>query len=124
MSTFDSTDLFGSGPCRFTVGPRGQQLALNSDVERDPTAEGSQAIGPLDGEVLVRGRLVGASDGDLATLVGVVAGKLGVVANLVDDHSTTYPDVTFISFAAADRTDRGRTVSLGYTARFLKFRGW
>jgi hypothetical protein len=124
MSTFDSADLFGSGPHRFSLGIRGQQLARNSDVTADPASAGLQAIGSLDGEVLVRGRLVAADDAGLQALIDAIAAKLDVESNLVDNHSNTYADVTFISFAAADRTDRGRDVSLGYTARFLKFRGW
>jgi hypothetical protein len=124
MSAFDSTDLLGSGPHRFAVGPRGRQLARNSDVEADPAAAGEQAIGPLDGEVIVRGRLVADDDGALALLVEAISAKLGVQASLVDNHGAVYADVTFVSFAAADRVDRGRRVSLGYLARFLKFGGW
>jgi hypothetical protein len=127
MSSFDSADLFGSGPHRFSLGPRGQQLALNIDTEASPTAAGLQAIGNLDGEVIVRGRLIAADDAALQTLIGAVAAKLTeppVVANLIDNHANTYSDVAFISFTQADRTDRARQVSLAYTARFLKFRGW
>lgn len=124
MSSFDSANLFGSGPHRFSVGPRGQQLARLSDIDDDPASAGSQAIGAADIDVLVRGRLIADDDADLQAQIDAISAKLNVQANLIDHHDHTYGDVTFISFAAADRTDRGRAVSLAYTARFVKFRGW
>jgi len=124
-SSFDSTDLFGSGPHRFLVRAFGEQLLHKADA--DPYAAGEQAIGKLDGEVLVRGRLVAADESGLWGLVDAIAAKLTdppLVADLVDLHGREFKDYSFISFTPRHPIDRGRTFSLAYEARFVHFGGW
>lgn len=127
MSSFAGEYIFDSGPHRVVVGARGEQLARSADVAGDPSVAGEQAVGPLDGQVLVRGRLVADTDDALTALVESIQAMLThppMVGDLIDNHSATLKDVSFVSFTPADRVDRGARVSLGYVARFVKFGGW
>ena len=124
-SSFDSTDLFGSGPHRFHLGPFGQQIIQRTTL--DPGQAGTQAIGPLDADIRVRGRLVADDDSALWSLINTIAAKLTdppTVANLNDLHGHSFKDFAFISFTPADRIDRGSKVSMAYEARFIHFGGW
>jgi hypothetical protein len=127
MSSFDGSDLFGSGPHRFHIGPRGDELRAMMIVNGDPSQAGLQTVGPLDADILVRGRLIADSDAALQALLSTISTKLAdppVTSDLEDNHATTYSGFSFISFTPADRIDRGAKVSLAYTARFTKFGGW
>ena len=124
-SSFNSADLFNSGPHRFHVGPRGDQLIEHTVL--DPTSPGRQAIGPLDAVVTVRGRLVAGSDEDLWTLIKNIEDQLNdppTTADLVDSHDHTFKDMSFISFTPLSPFERGRDVSVPYEALFTHFGGW
>jgi hypothetical protein len=123
-SSFDSTDLFNSGPHRFHLGPFGEQLLLSATI--DPTTAGYQAIGHLDALVTVRGRLIADDDAALWALIDAIADKLThppLAADLVDHHGHEFKEFAFVSFTPSDRTDRGQRVSLAYEAKFMKFGG-
>lgn len=85
---------------------------------------GSQPIGPLEIAVIVTGRLVADTESNLWALRDAVAAQLTdppTTGDLVDDNGRTWPDMSFINFTPADRTDRGREISLAYEMTFLRF---
>lgn len=122
-SSFKGIDLFGSGPHRFAVGRQGQ--ALMSELFQPVPASGSLYVGLVELEVVVTGRLVGASESALWALRDAITDELldpPAPGELIDLHGRAWADVSFVKFTPGDRTDRGRVVSLAYEARFMKFR--
>lgn len=122
-SSFKGLDLFGSGPHRFAVGRQGQ--AMTSELFAVPPASGSRYLGLVELEVTVVGRLVAASEAALWALRDAITVELldpPGPGTLIDHHGRSWADLSFVGFTPADRTDRGRVVSLAYQARFLKFR--
>lgn len=123
-SSYKSLDLFGSGPHRFAPAREGLFVVPNSSF--GSPAPGSTALGVLEREVVVRGRLVAATEGALWALRDAITALLvhpQQPGTLVDHHGRSWPNMTFITFTTADRTDRGRVVSLGYEARFREISG-
>ena len=122
-SSFKSLDLFGSGPHRFALGREGQAIA--SELFLPAPDSGSRYYGLVELEVVVRGRLIAASDAALWSLRDAISAQLlhpPSPGTLIDLHGRSWPDMSFIRFSPADRTDRGRATSLAYEARFLRFR--
>jgi hypothetical protein len=122
-STFKSLDLFNSGPHRFALARQGQ--ALQSELFATPPASGTRYLGLVELQVIITGRLIAANETALWTLRDAVTAQLldpPSPGTLIDPHGRTWTDMSFVTFIAADRTDRGRVVSLGYEARFVKFR--
>lgn len=122
-STFKGMDLFGSGPHRFSVGKEGLFTATNTEIQGTPTP-GTTELGLLELEVQVAGRLVAESESALWSLRDAITAELSspaVAGTLIDHHGRTWTDMTFVRFDPADRTDRGRRVSLGYRATFRRF---
>ncbi len=122
-SSFKGLDLFGSGPHRFSERPRGQTLARELSLG-NPT-NGTRYLGPLEVAVEVTGRLIGADDDDVWDLRDDIAAQLlnpPAPGTLVDHHGRTWTDMSFVLFEPADRTDRGRVVSLSYRALFIDFK--
>jgi hypothetical protein len=122
-SSFKSLDLFGSGPHRFAVGAQGQ--ALSSELFLPVPASGTLYHGPVELEVTISGRLVAASESALWTLRDAITAQLldpPAPGMLIDHHGREWADMSFVKFTPDDRTDRARAVSLGYKARFLRFR--
>ena len=121
-SSFKGLDLFGSGPHRFAAAKRGQ-LVL-SHLALDVFDAGSAPLGLLELDLIVRGRLVAASESDLWTLRDSVTAQLlhpPTPGTLVDLHGRTWADMSFISVQESDRVDRGRAWSVEYTAVFRRF---
>lgn len=121
-SSFLGEPIFDSGPHRFRRLPLGLQVV--PVMALDGVSPGSVALGNLELIIEVRGRLIGASDADLDTLTDAIASMLTYPptrGELIDHHGRTYENISFVRFEPADRTDRGRTVSLAYTARFVRF---
>jgi predicted nucleotidyltransferase len=122
MSSFNSLDLFGSGPHRFALGPQGEDVVPNFVLGSG--GSGSTAVGPIELDVTVAGRLVAADESDLWTLRDAITVQLTdppTAATLVDNHGHTWTGISFITYTEADRTDRGREWSIEYTAVFRKF---
>ncbi len=121
-SSFKGLDLFGSGPHRFVTAKRGQ-LVL-SHLALDVFDAGSAPLGLLELDIIVRGRLVAASESALWTLRDAVTAQLlhpPTPGTLVDLHGRTWADMSFISIQESDRVDRGRAWSVEYTAVFRRF---
>jgi hypothetical protein len=121
MSTFNDADIFGSGPHRFAQLTLGEYLLVNARV--DPFQPGSTAVGPLELSITVRGRLVASSEEDLWSQRDAISALVThppTVAALKEDSGREWNDMNFVAFTPADRTDRGRTFSLAYTATFVR----
>ncbi len=124
-SSFKTKDLFGSGPHRFKLMPGGGFVATNTDINATPTA-GSTALGQVELEIHVVGRLVAASESALWTLRDAVTAELvyptpaATAGSLVDLDGRTWTGMKFISFEPLGCTDRGRQVTLRYRAVFRK----
>jgi hypothetical protein len=125
MSSFNSVDLFSSGPHRFIVGPMGSQLIENTLVS--PTSPGKQSIGSLDGDIIVRGRLIADSEEDLWALLDIIATQLTTpptAGDLLDEHDHAFKSRAFVSFNMLAPFDRARQISVPYEARFTRFGTW
>lgn len=120
-SSFNSLDLFGSGPHRFQEGRRGQ-VWLEPE-QQAPAGDGAELLGERELEVVVTGRLVGASESALWTLRDAIASELTdppTSAMLEDQSGRQWSDMSFIEFRPADRVDRGRKFTLAYRALFRR----
>ncbi|MBI1190679.1 MAG: hypothetical protein GC200_08390 [Tepidisphaera sp.] len=119
-SSFKGLDLFGSGPHRFSVGPRGQLITAN--FFNGGGDAGSTLQGLIAWQVVVKGRLVAASEAALNALREAVLAQLEATptpGDLVDTHGRTWSGMSFVTFQEGDRVDRGRVWSVSYTATFL-----
>lgn len=122
MSSYRGLDLFGSGPHRFSFPRRGQLVIL--DFQLGFSGAGSTAMGLLETDVIVRGRLVAPSDAALWTLREAIIGQIDdppAPGDLIDHRGRVFSGMSLITFEEEDRTDRGRTVSVAYRAVFRRF---
>lgn len=122
MSSFKGRNIFGSGPHRFAQLKQGQGTlpALYFKVISPATTP----IGKVELDVVVKGRLVAASDAALWALRDAVTAELEdppTPGTLVSNDGRSWEQMTFLSYVEADRTDRGRIRSIGYTATFRAF---
>jgi hypothetical protein len=122
MSTYKGLDLFGPGPHRFAEGARAE--VIESELFQTPPNSGSRYIGPAELTVTVSGRLVAATEAELWEAVDTIAAQVidPPAPGLLDAGARSWADMSLVRFAPADRVDRGREVSLAYTAEFLRFR--
>lgn len=124
-SSFKSLNLFGSGPHRFATGEQGKYVVALRAFS-DPSVPGSAYFGDEELEVIVRGRFAAATDAALWTIRDAITAQAafaGSAGTLIDHHGRTWTDMSLITYAEEDRTDRGRTVSIAYTATFRRFFG-
>jgi hypothetical protein len=119
--TFGGVAIFGVSVLRTLLEPRGAllvpKLALGS---REP---GSDLLGPLEVGVVIRGRVVAGTTASLEQRLGQIRLRLapdGPSATLVDTLGRTYPDMEFVRLTLTGPVDRGRTVSQGIEARFVR----
>jgi hypothetical protein len=122
-SSFAGQDLFGSGPHRFGVGVQGE-LTVPS-VAAGTLDSASQLAGAIELDVVVTGRLVAADEAGLWALRDAITDLLAdppTAGELIDHHGRTWAGMSFIDVRWADRTDRGRVVSIGYRALFRKLK--
>ena len=121
MSSFKGSNLFGSGPHRFTVGREGRRIVAYATVAGDPLVPGTLTAGDLGLRVTVRGRLVASSDSALWSLRDAITAQAASdsdAGTLSDGRGRSWPDMKLIAFEPAGPVDRGRVVSLAYTAEF------
>jgi len=122
-STFKNLGLFDSGPHRFAVLKQGQLVV--PELSQGIPDSGSLYLGPLELKIVVTGRLVAASETALWALRDAITAQLlhpPTPGTLIDHYGRTWTDMSFSAFEPADRTDRGRTWSLAYTATFIDFK--
>lgn len=121
-STYGGEGIFNSGPHRFSEETVGEYVLINRAV--DPLLAGSTPIGALEQRVTVRGRLVADDEAGLWALRAAVGVKLvgpPSKATLVDHGGKTYEEMSFTEFEVDNTVDKGRKVSVGYVARFIRF---
>lgn len=122
MSSFKSIDLFGSGPHRTAVGPRGQLSWPNTRFDiYDP---GTVPLGLVELDITITGRLVGATESALRTLRDAVAAEVlhpPTAGTLVDTTGRSWTGMSFVEYREEPVVDRGRAWSVGYTAVFRKY---
>lgn len=120
-SSFKSLDLFGSGPHRFYQGRQGQLLML--DVALGGFTPMSFALGLVELEVFVRGRLIALTESGLWSQRDAITAQLlhpPTPGTLIDLHGRQWTDMSFVRFEELDRTDRNHRRTLGYIATFRR----
>lgn len=125
MSSFKGHNLFGSGPHRFSQLKQGH-LALGA-LYFQVISPATTPIGLEELDVVVKGRLVAASDAALWTLRDAITAELQespTPGTLVGNDGRNGTQMTFLNYIESDRTDRGRVKSLAYTATFRNFRAF
>lgn len=125
MSSFRGKDIFGSGPHRFSFGVRGLDVQPLFRLFNDSLLSGTAAIGDLEIEVGVKGRLIAPSDAQLWLLRQGVAVESGLnlgTGTLIDDRGRAITEVRLIRYEELGPVDVGRTLSIGYTATFRRTR--
>ncbi|MCC6284203.1 MAG: hypothetical protein IT439_02700 [Phycisphaerales bacterium] len=121
-SSFKGLDLFGSGPHRFAWGRQGQVIWV--DAAHGVPSPYTFATGLQELDIIVRGRLVANTEAGLQSLRAAIIAQLlhpPAPGTLIDHHGFSWPDMSFIRWEEADRTDRGRDVTLAYVATFRRF---
>ena len=122
MSSFKSLDLFGSGPHRFHLAKQGEDVVPNFVLGGG--GSGSTPVGPIELDIIVRGRLVAATESALWTLRDAITAQLAdppTPGTLIDNHARTWTDMSFITYEEGDRTERGRAWSIEYKATLRRF---
>lgn len=120
-SSFKGLDLFGSGPHRF--GSMREGLLVVTGFSLGGTSPGGVAMGPLDVEVRVRGRLVATSEPVLWRLRDAIVAEAAyppAAGLLVDHFGRRWEGMSLVWFEPAERADRGRERSLGYECAFRR----
>ena len=120
-SSFKGVDLFGSGPHRFASGREGEQIVASYLLGGSDA--GGVAIGLVDVEVRVRGRLVAASESGLWARRDALTSMIEhppEPGTLIDSRGRSWEDMSLVGFVPEDRTDRGRVFSLGYECIFRR----
>lgn len=123
MSSFEGLNLFGSGPARFRQMVQGNAVVANYVIGASPPS-GSTAQGPIELDVVVKGRLVATTETDLWALRKAMTDQLTdppTAGALFDELGHKWDNVSFIRYTEDERTDRGRTKSIGYEAVFRAF---
>ena len=121
MSAFRGIDLFGSGPHRSVMLRRGVQTVFYADF--NVGTPGTGPIGDLELAVVVRGRLVAATESALWTLRDAVTAETAFARGsgvLVDTRGRSFADVWFVRYEEFGTVDRGRVWSLAYEATFRR----
>jgi hypothetical protein len=113
--------IFSSGPHRFSLGPSGT-LAVPR-VAIGQLLPGSILVGAIDFVVVVRGRIVANTEGDLDQALAAIIEKAEyppASGLLTDAQGREYPQMRLMRVTTGDRVDRGGRVSLSYELRFEK----
>ncbi|HPO92089.1 MAG TPA: hypothetical protein PL072_01335 [Phycisphaerales bacterium] len=122
MIKFNGESIFGEAPARLTIGPAGDMVVPNSRLS--PFSPGSQAVGPLELSLKVVGRLVVDTDAELDGYLGYLNSLLThppLTATVSDDTGREWTSMSFVRFEPTGPIERGRRVSLGFEATFVRF---
>lgn len=120
MSSIAGQTLFNSGPHRFIIKPIG--MLFVPPLVFDPIQINTNVITPLEFAIIQTGRLIAPSERDLWTLINDIKAKAEaqLTGILITTKNTSWSNMTFLRFASDDRVDRGRTISLAYTAIYIR----
>lgn len=121
MSSFKGLDLFGSGPHRFTVGREGRRVVTYAAVTGDPSVPGSFVSGDHELRITITGRLSASTEAALWTLRDAItaqAASTATAGTLADGQGRTWANLKLLTFTPTGPIDRGRRLTLPYTAEF------
>lgn len=125
MSSYRGLDLFGSGPHRTRLLVRKIRTLPVYVVLPGSTEEtGLIPVGNGDYEIEVVGRLIAGTEAALWSLRSAIMGQIDETlgdATLVDTFGRSWTKMRLTEYLEADRVDRGRSWSVGYTATFRWF---
>jgi len=119
MVTFDNEALFGSGPCRFRIGP----VRLRHAVQHPPGSHGARvdAQGTEARSITQTGVLIADDPAALRTLTDAIREKLdGLTHTLVDNLGRTWPDTVMIQFEAQEAVRVGARWKTAYKVEYLR----
>ncbi len=121
-ASFDTVDLFGTGPHRFLEGPRGEHVVPRAVIDAfDPS---SVPAGELELIVRVEGTLFAASDLLLDEQIEVIMNTLDHpprIGTLADGLGHEWSDMSFTRFERTEPARRGRLVTQAYRMDFRRF---
>lgn len=120
MSSIDGQSLFDSGPHRFVI--RSVGTLYFPPLSLDFLQTSTELIGPIELAIRQTGRLVSTTESGLWSLVDAIksAGESQLNGTLIDNAGQSWTDMTFLRFRPDDRVDRGRVISLAYTADYIR----
>ena len=120
MSSIAGQTLFNSGPHRFRL--RNVGSLWFPPFALDPFQSGVDVTGPIQLHIVQSGRLLAATDADLVAQINAIkaAGEAQLTGALVDNTGQVWAGMTFLTFRPAETIDRGRVISLAYTADYVR----
>lgn len=119
MITYNSLDLFSSGPCAVEPGA----LEGRDAVAESPGAIGAWVVtqGVLPRKLIQRGTLVADDVDALQTLIDAIQAQVEAgTATLVDQHAKAWPDCLLQKFEAEAFTRLGPRLSTAYEITYLQ----
>jgi hypothetical protein len=122
---YNGSPLFASGPHRFEVQRQGQTEVppgTSPTLQSQPQARWTQ-LGLVQLSIVVRGRLVAASEADLWTLRDAVSGALTATPStgtLEDGQGQSWTNMWLVGYVERGPVDVGRAWSIAYEAVFRK----
>lgn len=120
MSAIAGQTLFNSGPHRFTLRKVGSLWFPPFALDAFQTSV--DVSGPIELHIVQTGRLIASTDADLVAQINAIksAGEGQLTGALVDNAGQVWTNMTFLTFRPADAIDRGRVISLAYTADYIR----
>lgn len=125
-SSFGGSDLFGSGPHRFRIEPRGLDRVPVAAILQDASQPGTVVIGDEELKIVVEGRLVSATESGLWSLreaVALPATQAAGPATLIDTEGRSFAGMLLDEYAELGPVDRGRAFSMAYRVTFVRLSG-
>ncbi len=119
-STFAGLSLFDSGPHRFA--PRTMGRLWLPPLAVDALQETTLVLDvPRELMIAQTGRLIADDDAGLWGQVDVIRGhaEAALTGTLVEASGRAWAGVTLLGFSPAEQVDRGRRVSLSYSAVYI-----
>lgn len=119
MVTFDNQPLFGSGTCRFLIGP----IKLRHTIQDMPGSLGAKidAQGTEARQIIQVGTLIADDPVALQARVDAVRQKLnGRAYTLIDHLDRPWPDTVMVRLDAEDFVRIGARWKVGYRIEYLQ----
>jgi len=120
-STINGQSLFDSGPHRFTLRTVGKLFLppLTLDALQHTTV----VVDDLELRIEQHGRLIGADDDDLWDQIELIQQRAesSLTGDLVLPSGRSFPSMTLLRMKPFEPFQRGRVVSVGYQADYIRF---
>lgn len=120
-SSFAGFTLFNSGPHRFIIRALGRLTYAPFQFPNQTNVTDDRGRREL--AIIQTGRLIAPTNADLWTLISNIQShaELPRTGALIDHHARSFTNMTLVRFTPDDRIDRARTVSLAYSALYIRF---